>query len=606
MSKIVSAILIWLLVPHALAQPLHGLSVFGSLKHPANFQHFDYVNPNAPKGGILSNTGAPLRIPNGTPLTFDSLNGYILKGNGAQGLEMTFDSLMVRNFDEPDAVYGLVAKNVEIGKDAKSAIFNLRQAARFHDGTKLSAGDVAFSLNLLKAKGHPLIAAHLKHLTHARAISPHRLSVKLSSKLMMRSERMHFLIFLSQLPIFSKAYYTKHDFTKTSLKAALGSGPYRLLRFKVGQYVIYERVKNYWAQHLPVNKGRWNFDQIRFEYFRDRHSEFEAFKAGVYRLREEYVSKIWAKQYDFPAVKDGRVQRLVLSDHTPSGAQGWFINMRRKKFQHLNVRKALSYAFDFEWTNRNQFYGLYRRTESFFENSPLKAHGTPNKAERALLLRWQTQLPKEVFGTAISAPRSDGSGQDRQNLRLAARLLDEGGWRIKQGKRQNQEGQILKIEFMTDSPSFERIIQPFIKNLRLLGIEARVRIVDAAQYQQRLRRFDFDLTTRRFTIANTPGIELRNLFSSQFADIAGSLNLSGIQVPVVDALVESVIAAPSRSAQKTAAHSLDRVLRALYVWVPQWHNDKHHIAYWGRYGSAQTKPIYARGILDCWWDAELE
>ena len=583
---------------------MHGLSVFGNLQHPANFQHFDYVNPSAPKGGMLSNTGAPLRIPNGTPLTFDSLNGYILKGHGAQGLEMTFDSLMVRNFNEPDAVYGLVARNVEIGKDAASAIFNLRPAARFHDGTRLMAEDVAFSLNLLKASGHPLIAAHLKHLASARALAPHRLSVALSPKLVMRSERMHFLIFLAQLPIFSKAYYTQHDFTKTSLKPALGSGPYRLDRFKAGRYVIYRRVKNYWARDLPVNKGRWNFKYIRFEYFRDRHSEFEAFKAGVYRLREEYVSKIWMKQYDFPAVKDGRVQRLVLPDQTPSGAQGWFINMRRKKFQSPAVRQALNYAFDFEWTNRNQFYGLYRRTESFFENSPLKAEGAPGKAERQLLSRWRRQLPKAAFGEAVRAPRSDGSGQDRQNLRRAARLLDQAGWQVKHGRRQNQKGEIFTIEFMTDSPSFERIIQPFIKNLRLLGIEASLRLVDAAQYQQRLRNFDFDLTTRRFTIANVPGIELRNLFSSQFADMRGSLNLSGISSPAVDGLVEQVIQASSLKAQKTAAHSLDRVLRALYVWVPQWHNDKHHIAYWGRYGRAQTKPIYARGILDCWWDAE--
>ncbi len=583
------------------AQARHGLSVFGDLAYSADFAHFAYVNPQAPKGGLLSQTGAPSRIPNASPLTFDSFNGYILKGNGAQGLEMTSDSLMTRAYDEPDAVYGLVAQNVLLSKDARRALFTLRPRARFHDGAPLTAEDVAFSLMLLKQNGHPLIASHLRHLELAAADPKGRLRLRLSAQVKTRIERMRFWLLIAQLPIFSKTYYAKHDFTKTTLMPPLGSGPYQVNKFKAGRFITYQRVKNYWARDLPVNKGRWNFDQIKFEYFRDRNSEFEAFKAGVYQLREEYTSKVWARQYDFPAMLDGRVKKLKLPDRTPSGAQGWFINMRREKFRDLRVREALGLAFDFGWTNRNQFYNIYRRTESFFENSKMKAQGRPHRKELALLVPWRENLPSSVFGTAIEAPRSDGSGQDRRLLRRAAQLLKNAGWVIKNGRRQNSQGQILTIEFLNDTPSFERIVQPYIKNLRLLGIEAVLRIVDAAQYQQRLRQFDFDITTRRYTMPSTPGIELKNYFSSALAHVPGSLNISGVEHKAVDALIARIIAASSRAEQLYAVHALDRILRALYIWVPQWHNVSHHIAYWDIYERPKNKPDYARGILDTWW-----
>ena len=581
-------------------QIFHGLSVFDDLKYPKHFKHFDYVNPSAAKGGVLANTGAPIKIPNASPLFFDSFNGYILKGNGAQGLELIFDSLMVRGADEPDAVYGLVAKGVELKQKARRAVFHLRKRARFHDGTRLTAADVVFSLNLLKTKGHPLIAAQLKNLKKATALSPAKLLIEVDEKVKSQTQRIHFLIFVSQLPIFSKTFYTKNNFSQTTLTPPLGSGVYKIEKFQQGKFISYRRQKNYWGKHLPVHRGRWNFDVLRFEYFRERTSEFEAFKAGAYHLREEYTSKVWARQYNFPALKEGKVKKLVLPDNTPSGAQGWFINMRKPKFQDIRVRKALNYAFDFEWTNRNQFYGIYKRTESFFENSPLKASSTPSPAEQALLRPYRMRLPKAVFGEAVRAVRSDGSGQDRRNLKKASRLLNQAGWKIVKGARQ-KNGKRLTIEFMTDAPTFERIIQPFIKNLKLLGIEASLRIVDAAQYQQRLRNFEFDMTTRRFTIATTPGIELRNYFSASAASVRGGLNLSGIAHPAVDALVEKVINAKTRKEQRHAAHALDRILRALYVWVPQWFNDKHHIAYWGNLARPQQKPLYARGILDTWW-----
>lgn len=587
------------------AKILYGLSVFGDLKYGADFKYFDYVNPNASKGGVLASTGSAIKIPNGSALTFDSLNGYILKGNGAQGLELIFDSLMVRSFDEPDAVYGLVAKNVELKNNARAAVFNLRTMARFHNGTKLTAADIVFSLELLKKNGHPLIAFQLKNLKSVREISAERLEVELSSSLKTKTQRMHFLIFMVQLPIFSKDFYTVNDFTKTSQTAPLGSGPYKIKNSKLGLFVNYSRVKNYWARNLPVNKGRWNFDELRFEYFRDRNSEFEAFKAGAYNLREEFTSKTWAKQYNFPAIRDGRVKKLILEDKTPSGAQGWFINLRREKFKNIKTRQALGLAFDFEWTNRNQFYGIYKRTESFFENSPLKAQGLPNKAELKLLNLYRKYLPNSVFGPAILSPKSNFSGQDRNNLRKAAKLLDDAGWVIVQGKRQ-KNGKPLAIEFMNDTPSFERIVQPFIKNLRILGIDAKLRLVDAAQYQQRLRNFDFDMTTRRFSIGTTPSVELRSFFSSVFSNVVGSNNLSGISNLAIDGLIEKTINAPNRYNQNIAAAALDRALRSLYVWVPQWHNDKHHIAFWQPLGRPKIKPLYARGILDCWFQKEKQ
>ena len=582
----------------------HGLSVFGDLKYPADFKHFDYVNPNAPKGGVLSHTGAPSRIPNASPLNFDSLNGYILKGQGASGLDLIFDSLMVRGYDEPSAVYGLVAQNITINYALNEAVFKLRPQARFHDGTRLTALDAAFSLNLLKEKGHPLIALHLKHLVKAVAREDGALIIRFSPLLASHKERVHFLIFLAQLPIFSKQYYQTHVFEKTTLKPPLGSGPYQIGKVQIGRAITYQRRKDYWAKDLAVNRGRWNFDQIRFEYFRDRHSEFEAFKAGHYFLREEYVSKIWAKQYNFPAFREGRVKKIKIFDKTPSGAQGWFINMRRKKFQNPLTREALNYAFDFEWTNRNQFYGLYKRTESFFENSAYKAQGVADDAQILLLKPYG--LAKSLSQQPIKAPRSNGSGQDRNLLRRASSLLKQAGWLVKNGKRQNHKGEILTIEFLTDTPSFERIIQPFIKNLKLLGIDASIRIVDASQYQQRIKYFDFDITTRRFSLDNIPNIGLRSFFSSSFADVIGGRNLSGLKHEAVDGLVEKVITAPSRQSQISAARALDRVLRSLYIWIPQWHNPFHHIAYWDIYDYPKIKPLYARGIIDGWWSRQKE
>ncbi len=574
----------------------HGLSIFGDLKYPPGFAHFDYANPAAPKGGTLSQVGPRIAY-NASFLTFDSLNGYILKGQAPQGLRLVFDSLMTRAQDEPDAVYGLLAASVALSADRNQARFTLRPGIRFHDGSPLTAQDAAFSLMLLKAHGHPLIARPLAELAEARALDERRLLLRFTGR-----QTRDLILFAAQLPVFSRAYYETHDFTRTTLEPPPGSGPYRIGRFQPGRFITYERAADYWGRDVPVNRGRWNFDRIRFEYFRDRTSQFEAFKAGAYLLREEFTSKVWATQYDFPARRAGRVKTLIVPDQTPSGAQGWFINMRRARFQDVRVRAALALAFDFEWANRNQFYGLYRRTDSYFENTAMKARGAPAPDESALLAPLAADLPPgAASGPAVRAPRSDGSGRDRENLRRARALLRQAGWRVEDGRLRDSQGRPFPIEFLTDAPSFERILAPYIRNLQRLGIQARIRLVDAAQYQERVKQFDFDMVSRRFTIANTPGVELRAFLASAFAGIPGSYNLAGIANPAVDALVEQVIAAPTRAAQITAARALDRVLRALHVWVPHWHKPSHHLAFWDVFARPARKPAYDRAIIDCWW-----
>lgn len=577
------------------AAPRHGLSVFGDLKYGADFSHFDYVNPQAPKGGLFSQVG-PTAAYNQNFLTFNTLNSYILKGDAAQGLELIFDTLMTRAVDEPDAVYGLVAASVAVSQNGRLYTFQLRPEARFHDGSALTAEDAAFSLNILKDKGHPLIAQALREMRSAIAKDRHTLLVEFSGQ-----QARDLPIFAAQLPIFSKAWYAAHAFEKSSLEPPLASGPYTIAAVKPGRSITYSRVKDYWGAALPVNQGRFNFDQIRYEYYRDRTAQFEAFKAGDYLLREEFTSKTWATGYKFPALKDGRVKKLVLPDHTPSGAQGWFINTRRRQFTDRRVREALILAFDFEWTNKVLFYGAYQRTHSFFQNSDMMAKGPPSTAELALLEPFRAELPAEVFAEPFTPPATKGNGQNRTVLRRAAGLLKQAGWQVHNGLLRGSEGQPFRLEILEDSPSFERIILPYVRNLALLGINAKLRMVDPAQYQSRLNSFDFDMTTRRFSMPATPGETIRRYWSSADADIPGSRNLSGIKSKVIDALSDRVIEAASREEQIIAARALDRVLRAGRYWVPQWYKPSHNLAYWDIFARPKTKPRYARAIVDTWW-----
>lgn len=590
-----------LVLPAAFAAPAkaeksHGLSAFGRLKYGPDFKHFDYVNPEAPKGGRLAMIGTAGRI------TFNSFNGYIIKGDAAQGLSLLFDSLMVRAWDEPDAVYGLVAHSAEVADDRSAVTFYLRPEARFADGSELTAHDVVFSYQLLKEKGHPAYALSLRDVVKAEALDEHTVRYVFSG-----GNTRDLPLIVAQLPIFSKAYYTKHDFEESSLEPPLGSGPYEIADFKQGTFVTYRRRKDYWGWDLPVNRGRYNFDELRYEYYRDRTAEFEALKAGAYDLREEFTSKSWATEYDIPQVRSGRLKRLTLPDGSPSGAQGFFINLRRDKFADRRTRLALDYAFDFEWTNKNLFYGLYKRTESFFENSDLKAKGEPGEAELTLLAPYRDKLPPEVFGPAYVPPRSDGSGQDRRNLRTASKLLREAGWVIRNGRRVNaKSGEPLTIEFLIFSPTFERVIAPYVKNLKILGIDASIRRVDPSQYEERVKSFDFDITTQRYVLNPTPGPEMRNFWGSQSARTKGSFNLAGIASPVIDALIEKMLAASSRSELRTAAHALDRVLRAGHYWVPHWYKAEHHLAFWDKFSWPETKPAYNRGVIETWWYDEAK
>jgi microcin C transport system substrate-binding protein len=572
----------------------HGLSAFGELKYGPDFQHFDYVNPNAPKGGRLAHIGPAATI------TFDSFNPFILRGDAAQGLDLLFDSLMVRAMDEPDAVYGLVAKTAKLAPDRRSVTFQMRPEAKFSDGSPLTAEDVVFTFETLKTKGHPHYRILLRDVVRAEALGPHEV------RFVFQGENLRDLpLTVATLPILSKAYYATREFDQTTLEPPLGSGPYRISDFKQGSYTTFKRREDYWAKDLPVNRGRYNFDEIRYEYFRDRTAALESLKAGAYDLREEFTAKDWATSYDIPQVKDGRIVLLTLPDESPSGAQGFFLNNRRAKFSDRRVRKALDYAFDFEWTNANLFYSLYTRTASYFENSEMKATGKPSPEELALLEPYRDQLPPEVFDEPYVPPVSDGSGSDRRLLRTAAKLLEEAGWELKGNQRVNKNGEVLSIEFLVYEPTFERVIAPYIKNLKSLGIDAYIRRVDPAQFERRVKAFDFDIITQRFSMRLTPGAELLNFFGSEAAATEGSFNRAGIKNPVVDALAQKALEAQSREELVTAIRALDRVLRAGHYWIPQWYKASHHIAYWNKFGRPETKPKYDRGIVDTWWyDAE--
>lgn len=573
----------------------HGMSAFGDLQYPPDFPHFKYVNPKAPKGGVFSQIG-PNRQFNQSFQTFNSLNSYILKGDAAQGMQLTFATLMVRSGDEPDAMYGLAARGVRISDDELTYRFTLRDQLRFHDGSPLTAPDVVWSLTTLKDKGHPIITQQLRDFTGAEAADERTVVVRFAE-----NRGRDVPLFVATLPIFSRAYYSKKNFEESTLDIPLGSGAYRVGKFQVGHFIEFERVKDWWGADLPVSRGQNNFDVLRFEYYRDREVGFEGFTGRNYLFREEFTSRFWATRYDFPAFKDGRVKRDVLPDDTPSGAQGWFINTRRERFKDRRVREALIDAFDFEWTNKNIMYGSYDRTHSVFQNSPMMAKGKPDAAELALLEPFRGKVPDEVFGEAYAPPVSDFSGQDRKLLRRAAQLLNDAGCALKDGKRFLPGGQPITIEFLIDEPTFQPHHLPYIKNLGVLGIDATLRIVDPVQYRARVDAFDFDITVERFSFSSTPGDSLRTFFSSQAAATKGSQNRAGIADPAVDALVDVIIAAKTREELTAACKALDRVIRAGRYWIPHWYKASHWIAYWDVFGRPDVKPRYFRGIPETWW-----
>ena len=580
----------------AVAEPRHGLSSFGDLKYPPDFPHFDYVNPDAPKGGEvrLRDIGS-----------FDNLNPFILKGIKLRGVGATalaglpFDTLMTPAGDEPDAVYGLVAESAEVAPDRSWVSFRLRPEARFNDGSPLTAEDVVFSFETLKARGEPSFRIVLRDVESATAEGLHRVRFAFRQGAVTRD----LPLTVAGLPILSRAWYETRAFDRTTLDPPLGSGPYRIVRADQGRTIVYERVADYWARDLPVNRGRFNYGVIRFDFYRDRNIALEAFKAGEYDFREEFTSKMWATAYDFPAIEEGLVKREAIPDESPANRQFFVLNQRRGIFGDRRVRAAFDLAFDFEWTNRNIFYGLYARTRSLYQNTPMAARDLPTPGEVALLGPYRDRLPAEVFTRVFEPPATDGSGKARRNLRAARKLLREAGYAVRDGKLRDPSGRPVSMEFLTFSPTFERVYAPLVRNLGRLGIAATIRIVDSAQYANRMQEFDFDVTTAAFGTAPTPGVGERNFWGSEAARSPGGLNYAGIADPVVDALIEKIADAPDRGSLETAARALDRVLLWNRHVVPQWFNANHNIAYWDKFARPGIAPRYdgGFGFLDTWW-----
>ena len=494
-------------------------------KYGPDFKHLDYVNPNAPKGGEvhLYSIGG-----------FDSFNPYIIKGDPATGSNLIFETLMSSPADDSLSEYGLIAESVEVPDDLSYVIYNLRKEAKFHDGSPITADDVVFSFTSLKTKGQPFYRYYYANVSKAEKLNPHRVKFSFSGPPNRELPQI-----VGQLPVLSKAWWSKNDFSKTTLKPPLGSGPYKVKSFEPGRFIIYERVKNYWGQNIPLRVGQHNFDIVRYDYYRDQAVALEAFKAGLYDFRFEGSSKDWATGYNFPARKRGDVKTALLEHSRPVGMQAFAFNTRRPQFKNKLVRQALSYAFDFEWSNRQLFYGQYSRTTSYFENSDLAATSLPTTEELKILEPLRGKIPDEVFKEVYKPAQTDGSGNNRRNLRKAARLLKKAGWKISNNQLIDPTtGKPMEIEFLLVSPAFERVVSPFIRNLKRLGIKGRIRTVDPAQYQNRVRDFDYDAIVSTFAQSLSPGNEQRNYWNSKAATRAGSRNLIGIQDPAIDALVE--------------------------------------------------------------------
>ena len=602
-SRVVAGFLVWI-VPlgmvraetHEILIESHGISAFGELKYPLDFPHFDYVNPDAPKGGTMSFRGT------GASQTFDSLNNFILRGEPAQGLTRIYDSLLVRAYDEPDAVYGLLAEKITYPEDRSWVIYTLREGARFADGEPVTADDVVFTVDTLKENGRPAYRLLLDDVTATEALSDREVRVAFAAGTQTRD----LIATVGDIEILPRHYYETVDFTRSTLEPPLGSGPYVVRNADAGRSVTYCLNPDYWAAALPVNLGKNNFDCIRYEYFADTTAAFEALKAGVYLFHEEFFSAIWATGYEFPALDKGWVQRETLADNRPSGAQGFWFNLRRPQFQDRRVREAIGLMFNFEWSNETLFYGLYQRTDSFWEGSNMQAEGMPEGEELALLEEFRADLSETVFSQpAYTPPASTTSKTDRGHVRAANRLLEDAGWIIgADGIRRNAAGEVLKLEFVDDGPAFERIILPFVENLRLIGVDASFELIDAAQFEERRERFEYDIIATRFVLPLSPSVELNTLFASKSANEPGSFNVSGVADPVVDALIARVIEAEDRETLDIRVKALDRVLREKIIWVPNWSKGSHWIAYWDVFGRPETKPPYDRGIDYWWWEQD--
>ena len=575
----------------------HGISTFGELKYEKDFTHLEYVNPNAPKGGEVSIWAFG---------SFDSMHPYTTKGRSGSLSSIFFESLLTGTSDEIDASYGLVAENIEYPEDRSWVIFNMRPEAKFSDGSPLTADDVLFSYELLKDKGLPSFRAVIeKEIEKVTIINKHKIKFEFKKGIPTRDLPAS----AGSLPIFSKKYYqtTGVNFEDSTLEPAVGSGPYTLEKMDVGQTIVYKRNPDYWGTNLPINKGRNNFDKIRIEYFADYNSAFEGFKGGSYTFRTEYMSKLWATGYDFPAIEKKWVTKKLLPNGDIAPGQSFIINLRRDKFSDVKVRKAIGLMFNFEWSNKTLFYDLYARINSFWENSDMAAIGKPSREEIDILREFESILPKNLINSEVAEVSVSSTKQlDRNNLRKASKLLDEAGWDVgNDGLRRNSNGDTLDIEILNDSQAFTRIIEPFIENLKSLGVNAKHTKIDNAQMTERERSFDFDIVTGNFPMSFTPGSGLKQYFGSETADVS-IFNKAGIKDEAIDKLIQVVMAAKTREELKISVRALDRVLRSFYFWIPQWYKNVHTVAYYDFYEHPENLPPYDMGLLDFWWMNETK
>lgn len=577
----------WLSVFPVMAKPVHGVALYGETKYEQGFHHFDYVNPNAPKGGILREA---------TFSSFDTLNPFVINGVAAPGVGLMYDTLMKQSSDEAFSLYGLVAESVEISEDRSAVTFYINPKARFSDDTPITAEDVSFSFNILRERGLPMYRAYYRDVLSVEVITPYKIVFRLSPK-----TNRELPLILGELPVLSKAYWEKKEFDKTSLEIPVTSGPYIIDEVVPNRSVSYRRNSNYWAKDLNVNKGMYNFDKIRYDVYRDTTVAVEAFKAGLIDVRLENEAKKWQVLSQSDLVKDGKVKAKIMTHQLPAGMQGFVFNIRRPIFQNPLVREALALAFDFEWTNKHLFHGAYRRTGSYFENSYLKAPPLPDKAEVSLLEPYREMIPETVFTKPYLPPATSGSV--RQNLRRALDLLYRAGYYVdKYGVLRNPKGQAFQFEIMLDSASgtvWERVVLPYIDRLKRLGIEASVRTVDSIQYKNRMDKYDYDMMVMVWGQSLSPGNEQRYFWGSDAAKTEGSWNFIGIQSPVVDNLIEKIITAQTQEEHLMAVHALDRVLLHSHFVIPHWYTPEHRYLYWDKFGLPENVPMKGTSVL--WW-----
>ncbi len=574
-----------------LAQPMHAIAMHGQPKYALDFTHFDYVNPNAPKGGVLKQAAFG---------SFDTFNPFAIKGNSAAGTGLIFDTLMVASADEPFSQYGLIAQSVEVPDDRSWVAFNINPKARFSDGTPVRADDVVFTFETLRDKGVPQYRYYYGSVDKVQATDPLRVLFTFKE-----GNNRELPLILGQMPVLSRADWQDKDFEATTLQMPLGSGPYQLKDFELNRHITYKRNPNYWAADLPVNQGQYNFDEIRYDIYRDTSVAVEAFKSGAYDVRVENEAKKWATAYDVPAVKGGRLIKKEFTHGLPSGMQGFVMNTRRVIFADPKVREAMQYVLDFNWLNERLFYSSYRRTKSFFDNSDLGAKGLPAADEIALLKPYAQHLDERIFTEEVIVPQLD-SQNPRPQLLKALELLKSAGWTVQDGILKNASGQPFEFEILLDTSgaaAWERIALPFTRNLKKIGINARIRIMDALQYKHRLDNFDFDMFVMVWGQSLSPGNEQRYFWGSEAAMQNGSYNFAGIQNPAVDALIEKVISANTREELQTATRALDRALMWGFYVIPQWHTNKTRMIYWDKFQMPDVMPMHGMSLMS-WWSKE--